>query len=318
MGSIGDLDTERSGGRGDLDRRSSLDLVRLMNQEDATVAAVVGRALPAIAAAVDATAERLRAGGRLVYVGAGSAGRLGLLDASEWGPTFGAPEGQVVALIAGGSAAVTSAVEGAEDDEEAGAADVAGLGLVAADAVVGISASGRTPYVLGAIRHAEAVGALTIGIACNAGAALSRAVAHPIEVQTGPEVVAGSTRLKAGTAQKLVLNMLSTAAMVRLGKTYGDLMVDVRPTNDKLRDRARRIVAQAAGVDDARAEAALTAAGGQVKVAVVMLRCQVPAERAAALVEAAGGNLRPALERCGSISPPPGPGPAGPGSSRRP
>ena len=198
MDSIGDLDTERGGGRGDLDSLSSLDLVRLINEEDATVVTVVARALPAIAAAVDAIAERLRAGGRLVYVGAGSAGRLGVLDASEWGPTFGAPEGQVVALMAGGAGAVTRAVEGAEDDEEAGAADVAELGLAAADAVVGISASGRTPYVLSAIRHAAAVGALTVGISCNAGAALSRVVAQPIEVATGPEVVAGSTRLKAG------------------------------------------------------------------------------------------------------------------------
>src|SRR5215467_9321514 len=299
MGSIGDLGTERGWGRGDLDCLSSLDLVRLMNQEDATVAAVVGRALPAIAAAVDAIAERLRAGGRMVYVGAGSAGRLGVLDASEWGPTFGVPEGQVVALMAGGAEAVTRAVEGAEDDERAGAAAAAGLALAAVDAVVGISASGRTPYVLGAIRHAVAVGALTVGISCNARAALSRAVEHPIEVGTGPEIVAGSTRLKAGTAQKLVLNMLSTAAMVRLGKTYGDLMVDLRATNDKLRDRARRVVAQAAGVDDVQAAAALARAGGQVKVAVVMLRCQVPAERASALVEAAGGNLRRALDQCG-------------------
>src|SRR5262245_10613074 len=270
-----------------------------MNQEDAMVPAAVARALPAIAGAVDAIAERLRAGGRLVYVGAGSAGRIGVLDASEWVPTFGTPEGQVVVLIAGGPAAMTRAIEGAEDDADAGAADLVGLGLVAADAVVGISASGRTPYVLGAVRHAAAVGALTVGVSCNTSAALSRAVAHPIEVETSPEVVAGSTRLKAGTAQKLVLNMLSTAAMVRLGKTYGDLMVDLRATNDKLRDRARRIVAQAAGVDDARAAAALAGAGGQVKVAVVMLRCRVPAERAAALVEAAGGNLRRALDRCG-------------------
>jgi len=299
MGSIGDLGTERGWGRGDLDRLSSLDLVRLMNKEDATVAAAVGQALPAVAGAVDAIAERLRAGGRLVYVGAGSAGRLGVLDASEWGPTFGAPVGQVVALIAGGAGAMTRAVEGAEDDEQAGAADVAALGLAPGDAVVGISASGRTPYVLGAIRHAAAVGALTVGISCNAATDLSRAVAQPIEVDTGPEVIVGSTRLKAGTAQKLVLNMLSTAAMVRLGKTYGDLMVDLQATNEKLRDRARRIVAQAAGVDDARAAAALAGAGGEVKVAVVMLRCGVPAGRAAALVEAAGGNLRRALDQCG-------------------
>lgn len=293
-----DLETERSQGRDDLDLRSTLDLVRLMNEEDATVPAAVDRALPAIAQAVDAIAERLTAGGRLVYVGAGSAGRLGVLDASECGPTYGTPEGQVLALIAGGQAAVARAVEGAEDDGGAGAADLAGLGLSAADAVVGISASGRTPYVLGAVRYAAARGAVTVGIACNSGTPLSRAVGHPIEVETGAEIVAGSTRLKAGTAQKLVLNMLSTVVMVRLGKTYGSLMVDLRATNDKLRDRARRIVAQAGRAGDDRARAALTEAGGQVKVAVLMLRCGLSAAPAAALLEAAGGNLRRALDQC--------------------
>ncbi|HKF78181.1 MAG TPA: N-acetylmuramic acid 6-phosphate etherase [Candidatus Dormibacteraeota bacterium] len=296
------LETERSQGRDDLDLRSTLDLVRLMNEEDATVPAAVGRALPAIARAIDAIAQRLAAGGRLVYVGAGSAGRLGVLDASECGPTYGTPEGQVLGLIAGGPAAVARPAEGAEDDGGAGAADLARLGLSAADAVVGISASGRTPYVLGAVSYAAAQGALTVGIACNAGTPLSRAVGHPIEVETGPEIIAGSTRLKAGTAQKLVLNMLSTVVMVRLGKTYGGLMVDLRATSDKLRDRARRIVAQAGRVDDDRARAALAEAGGQVKVAVLMLRCGLPAAAAAALLDAAGGSLRRALDQCGPPS----------------
>jgi len=300
------LETERSQGRDDLDLRSTLDLVRLMNEEDSTVPAAVGRALPAIARAIDAIAQRLAAGGRLVYVGAGSAGRLGVLDASECGPTYGTPEGQVLGLIAGGPAAVARAAEGAEDDGGAGAADLARLGLSAADAVVGISASGRTPYVLGAVSYAAAQGALTVGIACNAGTPLGRAVGHAIEVETGPEIIAGSTRLKAGTAQKLVLNMLSTVVMVRLGKTYGGLMVDLRATSDKLRDRARRIVAQASRVDDDRARAALAEAGGQVKVAVLMLRCGLPAAPAAALLEAAGGSLRRALDQCGPRSSNPG------------
>lgn len=293
-----DLDTERSQGRGDLDLRSTPDLVRLMNEEDATVPAAVGRALPAIASAIDAIAERMASGGRLVYVGAGSAGRLGVLDASECGPTFSSPEDQVSAVIAGGPAAVSRAVEGAEDDGEAGADDLTRMGLAAADVVVGISASGRTPYVLGAVRHARVLGALTVGIACNAGTQLGREVDHAIEVQTGPEILAGSTRLKAGSAQKLILNMISTVVMVRLGKTYGGLMVDLRATNQKLRDRARRIVAQAGRVDDERAASALAEAGGQVKVAVLMLRCGLPAAEAEGLLERAGGNLRRALDGC--------------------
>lgn len=298
MSSMRDLDTERSQGRADLDLRPTLDLVRLMNEEDATVPVAVGQALPAIARAIDAIAERMAAGGRLVYVGAGSAGRLGVLDASECGPTFGTPEGQVSALIAGGPEAVSRAVEGAEDDVEAGAGDLARFGLSDADAVVGISASGRTAYVLGAVRYARVRGALTVGIACNAGTQLGREVDHPIEVRTGPEILAGSTRLKAGSAQKLILNMISTLVMVRLGKTYGGLMVDLRATNEKLRDRARRIVAQAGGVEDERAGSALAKAGGQVKVAVLMVRCGLPAAEAESILEGAGGNLRRALDRC--------------------
>jgi N-acetylmuramic acid 6-phosphate etherase len=232
-------------------------------------------------------------GGRLIYAGAGTAGRIGVLDASECGPTFNTD--RVLGVIAGGQVAVSTASESAEDDADAGAGALAALALTAADAVVGISASGRTPYVLGAIAYAREVGALTAGLACNAGSALSAAVEHPIEVLVGPEFIAGSTRLKAGTAQKLVLNMLSTLTMVRLGKTYGNLMVDVRVTNEKLRDRATRIVEQAAGASREDAAAALDAAGEDAKVAIAMLRAGVDAERARGLLDASAGHLRRAL-----------------------
>jgi len=296
MTRLGHLSTEAARAeRAEIDRLPTAELVRLMNADDAGVPAAVAAAAPAIAGAVDAIAERLAAGGRLIYVGAGTAGRLGVLDASECGPTFDAPDGQIVGLIAGGPGAVSEATESAEDDSGAGARELAALGVSAHDAVVGISASGRTPYVLGAIRHAVGAGALTVGLVCNAGAELSAAVAHPIEVVVGPEFIAGSTRLKAGTAQKLVLNMLSTLAMVRLGKTYGNLMVDVRVTNEKLRDRARRIVEQAAAVGPEEAGAALTAAGDEAKVAVVMLRAGLSAGQARERLLAAGGHLRRAL-----------------------
>jgi N-acetylmuramic acid 6-phosphate etherase len=247
-----------------------------MAEEDAAVPHAVAAARDEIAAAVDAIAERLRRGGRLIYVGAGTAGRLGVLDASECGPTFNTD--CVFAIIAGGAGAVSEATESAEDDYDAGAMDLPRL--AADDAVVGISASGRTPYVLGAIARATAAGALTVGLACNTGSELSAAVTHPIEVVVGPEFIAGSTRLKAGTAQKLVLNMLSTLTMVRLGHTYGNLMVDVRVTNAKLRDRATRIVEQVSGARREEAARTLAAAGDEAKVAIVMLRTGASAEQA--------------------------------------
>jgi N-acetylmuramic acid 6-phosphate etherase len=220
---------------------------------------------------------------------------MGVLDASECPPTFATAPGEVVGLIAGGAAAMVTAVEGAEDDAGAAAADLDALGLTGLDSVVGVSASGRTPYAVGAVRHARRLGALTVGLACNAGSALGEAAEHPIEVVVGPELLAGSTRLKAGTAQKLVLNMISTITMIRLGKTYGNLMVDVRASNEKLRARSRRIVGLATGAPDAEIEAALAATGGEVKPAVLTLLGGVDAATAARLLDDFSGHLRPAL-----------------------
>ncbi|HEY8446834.1 MAG TPA: N-acetylmuramic acid 6-phosphate etherase [Thermomicrobiales bacterium] len=279
----------------DLDCLDALGIVTAMNAEDARVAEAVRNELPRIAEAVEAIAERLRAGGRLIYVGAGTSGRLGALDAAECIPTFSVPPGTVVALIAGGPAALTEPVEGAEDDDEAGRVDLLRLGVSEADAVVGIAASGRTPYVLGAMRHAAAIGALTIGIACNTGTPLEKLVEIMIAPVVGPEVIAGSTRLKAGTAQKMVLNMLSTGAMVRLGKTFGNLMVDLQATNSKLRARAVRIVQAATGLDHDEAAAALSLAGGEVKTAIVAVRAGVSPEEARQRLSAAGGSVRAAL-----------------------
>ncbi|MFF9646154.1 N-acetylmuramic acid 6-phosphate etherase [Kitasatospora aureofaciens] len=279
-----------------IDRLPTLDLLHLMNAEDRTVPAAVAGQLAAIAAVVDAAATRMARGGRLVYAGAGTAGRLGVLDAAECPPTFGTDPGLVVGLIAGGRTAVTEAVEGAEDRTDLAEADVAALGLTPADTLVGVSASGRTPYPLAAVRAARAAGALTVGLACNRGSALAATADLGIEVEVGPEVLAGSTRLKAGTAQKLVLNLLSTAVMVRLGRTYGNLMVDLRATNAKLRDRARRIVAEATGADEDTVRRALAATDGRAKDAVLVLLADVDAPTAARLLAATDGRLRDALE----------------------
>jgi N-acetylmuramic acid 6-phosphate etherase len=279
----------------DLDRLSTLEFVRLMNAEDSAAVAAVGRAGEAIARAIDAAASRLARGGRLIYAGAGTSGRLGLLDAVECAPTFNVPDGRVIGLIAGGERAFVKAVEGAEDSAELGAADLAALGLNTADVVVGIAASGRTPYAIGALRHARTCGALTIALACNAGSAIAALADHALEVVTGPEVLTGSTRLKAGTAQKLVLNLLSTGVMVRLGKTYGNLMVDVQATNAKLLARSRRIVAQATGLDAGAAARALEAAAGEVKTAIVAVRLGLDPSQARVRLAAAAGRVREAL-----------------------
>jgi N-acetylmuramic acid 6-phosphate etherase len=279
----------------EIDRMSTLDIARVMNGEDATVPAAVAARLPEIAAAVDAVAARMSRGGRLVYAGAGTAGRLGVLDASECPPTFNTEPGQVVGLIAGGPEAMVTSVEGAEDSAELARADLDALALTADDTVVGVSASGRTPYAIGAVEHARALGALTVGLACNAGSALAAAAEHGIEVVTGPELITGSTRLKAGTAQKLVLNMLSTITMIRLGKTYGNLMVDVRASNEKLRARSRRIVALATGAEDEEIERALAATDGEVKHAILTLLADVDGPTAARLLEDSDGHLRAAL-----------------------
>ncbi|MFD6292675.1 N-acetylmuramic acid 6-phosphate etherase [Streptomyces sp. NPDC060205] len=279
----------------DIDRLPTLDIAKIMNGEDATVPTAVAAQLPNIAAAIDAIAERMGRGGRLVYAGAGTAGRLGVLDASECPPTFNTDPAEVVGLIAGGPAAMTTSAEGAEDSAELAVADLSALGLTADDTVVGVSASGRTPYAIGAVEHARALGALTVGLSCNADSALAAAAEHGIEVVVGPELLTGSTRLKAGTAQKLVLNMLSTITMIRLGKTYGNLMVDVRASNEKLRARSRRIVALATGASDEEIEAALAATDGEVKNAILTILGTVDAPTAAHLLKATNGHLREAL-----------------------
>ncbi|MER5773654.1 N-acetylmuramic acid 6-phosphate etherase [Streptomyces sp. NPDC002039] len=279
----------------EIDRLSTLEIARVMNAEDAGVPAAVAGRLERIAAAVDDIAPRMARGGRLIYAGAGTAGRLGVLDASECPPTFNTDPSQVIGLIAGGPSAMVKAVEGAEDSKELAAEDLTALALTADDTVVGISASGRTPYAVGAVEFARARGALTVGLSCNAGSVLAAAAEHGIEVVVGPELLTGSTRLKAGTAQKLVLNLLSTVTMIRLGKTYGNLMVDVRASNEKLRARSRRIVALATGAPDAEIEAALTATGGEVKNAVLVILGGVDGPTAAALLTASQGHLRAAL-----------------------
>ncbi|MFB7376372.1 N-acetylmuramic acid 6-phosphate etherase [Kitasatospora purpeofusca] len=279
-----------------IDRLGTPELLRLLNAEDRTVAGAVARELPRIAVVVDSVAARMARGGRLVYAGAGTAGRLGVLDASECPPTFGTDPGRVVGLIAGGPEALVRAVEGAEDRPELAAADLAALALTPEDTVVGVSASGRTPYTVAAVREARRAGALGVGLAGAAGSPLVAAAELGIEVETGPEVLAGSTRLKAGTAQKLVLNLISTAVMVRLGRTYGNLMVDVRAGNAKLRERARRIVVDITGADEETARLALTATGGEAKAAVLVVLAGVDAPTAARLLATADGRLREALE----------------------
>jgi N-acetylmuramic acid 6-phosphate etherase len=293
---LGTLATEaRNPASERLDELSTLEMLGVMNDEDAKVAAAVRAELPAVARAVDAIAERFGRGGRLFYVGAGTSGRLGVLDASECPPTFSVPAELVQGLIAGGDRALRLSSEHSEDSPEEGTRDLAAAGFVAGDVVVGIAASGRTPYVLGALDSAKKLGALTIGLSCVPGSALAQAAEIAITPATGAEVLTGSTRLKAGTATKMVLNMISTGVMVKTGLTYGNLMVNVRPTNAKLVDRAQRIVMEAAGCDRATAERALEAAGMDVKTAIVMQRLGLKRAEAEARLAAAKGVLRAAL-----------------------
>ena len=275
--------------------RSTRELVELMNREDASVPAAVGSVAGKLSMAIDAIVERLRSGGRLIYVGAGSSGAIAALDADECEATFSTEPGQVVALVAG-TGLTGAAREAAEDDVTAGAGAVEELGVSDRDAVVGVSASGRTPYVLAALERARAAGAVTVGVVSAHGSELSPVVDHELAVVVGPEVIAGSTRLKAGTAQKLVLNTISTVAMIRLGKTYGDLMVDVRASNAKLAARARRIVRVATGVSEDEADTAIAAADGSAKVAVVALLEEISSDEARARLERAGGDIGSALE----------------------
>jgi len=294
---LDDLITEaRSAEARDLDLRSTEELVELMNRQDAAVPAAVASSAADIAAVIDGVVERLQAGGRLVYVGAGSSGRLAAVDASECESTFSAAPGQVVALLAGADAPSSYEQEAAEDDAEAGRRDVHAAGVGATDAVVALSASGRTPYVLGAVRAASECGAFTACVVSVPGSELGKLVEHEIAVVVGPELLAGSTRLKAGTAQKLVLNMISTISMIRLGKTFDNLMVDVVASNEKLRERVRRIVMTATGAPRERVDEALAAADGSAKVAIVMLLGELDAATARGRLAAAGGNIRTALE----------------------
>jgi N-acetylmuramic acid 6-phosphate etherase len=273
----------------DLDLRSTEDMVAAMNEADAQVHRAVAAAGPQIAAAVDAIAERLRRGGRLIYLGAGTPGRLCELDAAECGPTFNVET--VITLVAGARLG-GRAREAAEDDRAAGEDDLRGVGLIADDAVVGVTASGRTPYVRGGIAYARSLGALTVGLAANSGATLSSEVDVAIEVLTGPEILLGSTRLKAGTGQKMVLNMLSTLSMIRTGHTFGNLMIDVRADNEKLRVRAAKMVALASGIDEDEAAKVLVASGYETRTAVVAVTAGITPEDARERLAEAGGDLR--------------------------
>jgi len=289
------LTEQRNPASAAIDTVSTEAALRIINREDAKVAEAVEREIPAIARAVEAIAGALERGGRLFYLGAGTSGRLGVLDAAEIPPTFGAPATLVTGIIAGGEPAVSRAAEASEDDAAAGARDLASRGFTARDALVGLAASGRTPYVLGAIAEARRLGAVTVGISCASGSRLERAAEIAVTPVVGPEVIAGSTRLKAGTAQKLVLNMLSTAVFIRLGYVYGNLMVNVQPKNSKLADRARRIIAAAGEVSEERAAELLEASGGQVAVALVMSRKACGREAAERSLAAAGGRVSAAL-----------------------
>ena len=279
-----------------IDSLSAIEIVRLMNAEDATVAAAVGTQADAIACAIGVIAERIRRGGRLIYLGAGTSGRLGVLDAAECSPTFNTRPEQVIGIIAGGPSALVRSAEGAEDHPESAVPDLDAIQLSASDVVVGIATSGRTPYVIGGLQHSQKLGAATIGLSCNRDSQLAATAELMIEPVVGPEVISGSSRMKAGTATKMVLNMLTTGAMVRLGKTYGNLMVDLRATNQKLTDRSRRIVARVTGVSDEEAQAMLDRCGGEVKTAIVAQMRSLSPKDSRRLLDRFDGHLRCALE----------------------
>src|SRR6266404_2359495 len=286
---------QRNAASKNLDRMTAVEIVRLMNREDGMVAIAVGKEIPAIAQAVDTIVGGIRKGGRLIYVGAGSSGRIGVLDAAECPPTFGTSAKLVVAVISGGRRAITQAVEGAEDSERNGARDLRAIRLTRKDVVVGIAASGTTPYVVGALRYARGIGAMTVAVTSNLRMPVGRVAKIVIAPEVGPEVLTGSTRLKAGTSQKMVLNMLSTAVMARLGHVYENLMIDMMLTNEKLEDRALRILVAASGKSVSAAEHALRAAGHDLRVGLMMLKRGVEAREAKRLIAQAGGNLRGAL-----------------------
>jgi N-acetylmuramic acid 6-phosphate etherase len=289
------LTEQRNPASRDIDAKTTLEILEIINGEDQKVATAVASEIPQIAEAVDGIVAAIERGGRLFYIGAGTSGRLGVLDAAECPPTFNVAPELVQGIIAGGEAALARATEASEDDPERGTRDLLERGFTAGDVLVGIAASGRTPYVLGAVEHARAMGALTVGISCTPDSQLSRAAAIAITPLPGPEVIAGSTRMRAGTATKLVLNMLSTVTMIRLGYVYGNLMVNVQPKNAKLADRARRIIAEAASVSHERAAELLTQARGKVSTAIVMSGLAVVRETAEARLAEAGGRISEAL-----------------------
>ncbi|SMP22960.1 N-acetylmuramic acid 6-phosphate etherase [Laceyella tengchongensis] len=278
-----------------LDSADTLEILRIINEEDQKVALAVQKVLPDVQVAVEYAVQSLSLGGRLIYVGAGTSGRLGVLDAAECPPTFSTSPETVLGLMAGGEKAFVQAVEGAEDNEEWGERDLREIGLTDRDTVVGIAASGRTPYVIGALKYARRMGARTVALSCNERARISQEADQAIEVVVGPEVLAGSTRMKAGTAQKMVLNMISTATMVKLGKVYENLMVDVNISNRKLKERAIEIIRTVTGVSRERAEESLEQARHEVKTAIVMIKAEITYARAVRLLEQANGNVRRAL-----------------------
>jgi len=279
-----------------IDQMDPLQIARLMNREDLKVVAAVEKVLPAIAQAIEIVTQRVQRGGRLIYIGAGTSGRLGVLDASECPPTFSTPPSLVVGLIAGGHRALTTAIEGAEDNRQAGVDDLRSVDLGPLDVVCGIATSGRTPYVLGALAYARTLQAATLGVTCNEASELSEVCDVLIAPVVGPEILSGSTRLKAGTATKMVLNMISTSTMIRIGKTYGNWMVDLRATNAKLKDRSMRIVSGITGVSRDQAELLLAACDGEVKTAIVSHFQGVSKQDAQEIIRGSGGRLRAALE----------------------
>ena len=295
---LGQLNTEAIDSRfSKIDTLSTIDLLKLFNDGDKSVAEEVAKVLPKVAEAINEITKRMESGGRLIYVGAGTSGRLGVLDASECIPTFSLEDGLVIGIIAGGDTALRTGIEGAEDIPEGAIEDLNKMNLSKKDSLVGIAASGRTPYVIGALKYAKEIGAASIALSCNLNSELSKYADIAIEVDTGAEILAGSTRLKAGTAQKLVLNMISKVSMIKLGKTYGNLMVDLQVSNIKLRDRAMRIIQAATSCDFKRAQEALQESKDQVKVAIVMILLDSSAEKALELLKASGSRVRAALDK---------------------
>lgn len=296
------LTTEKSNYKSkDIDKKTTLEVLQIINEEDKKVAYAVEKELPNIAKAVDEIIKSFKEGGRLIYIGAGTSGRLGVLDAAECPPTFSTEKDQVIGIIAGGKKAFTEAIEGAEDDVDAGRRDLENINLTKLDTVVGITASGNTPYVLGAIEYANSVGATTVGLCCNYNSKLSKLVEIPIIPVAGPEIIAGSTRLKSGTAQKMVLNMLSTASMIGIGKVYNNLMVDLNPSNNKLMDRAKRIIMEATGVDENAAKEYLKLSKNQPKIAIVMIEANCNYDEAVKSLNKCDGSIYKAIKYNNSI-----------------